>query len=96
MLLVLCALCVPRPGFGQEAERIAYDYAAIYERLNPAIVKVHADAGHGSGVLVDEHGFIATNHHVVTNARYVAVEVPMAARWWPTSSCSIQGTTWPY
>jgi hypothetical protein len=46
----------------------------MYEALNPSIVKVHADSGHGSGVLVDSRGFFATNHHVVKNARYVAVE----------------------
>jgi hypothetical protein len=46
----------------------------MYDALNPSIVKVHADSSHGSGVLVDPRGFIATNHHVVTNARYVAVE----------------------
>lgn len=56
------------------AERVVYDYTSMYDALNPSIVKVHADSGHGSGVLVDARGFFATNHHVVTNARYVAVE----------------------
>ena len=73
--LALVCVCVVRPAAAQAgAERIAYDYAATYASLNPSIVKVHADAGHGSGVLVDARGFVATNHHVVTNARYVAVE----------------------
>jgi len=68
------ALC-GTPSLAQvAAERVVYDYTAMYDTLNPSIVKVHADSGHGSGVLVDARGFFATNHHVVTNARYVAVE----------------------
>jgi len=55
-------------------ERVTYDYSAMYEKLNPSIVKIHADSGTGSGFLVDARGMIATNHHVVRNARYLAVE----------------------
>src|SRR5438105_4798748 len=55
-------------------ERIAYDYSAMYESLNPSIVKVHTDFGTGSGFLVTTSGMIATNHHVIRNTRYAAVE----------------------
>ena len=72
---LVAALTMATPVAAQvPAERIVYDYSAVYEALNPSIAKVHADSGHGSGVLVDARGFFATNHHVVSNARYVAIE----------------------
>lgn len=73
--LFLLVLNSASPAAGQvAAERVVYDYTALYEALNPSIVKVYADSRSGSGVLVDGSGMIATNHHVVKNARYVAIE----------------------
>ncbi|MCS6806855.1 MAG: trypsin-like peptidase domain-containing protein [Blastocatellia bacterium] len=57
-----------------QAQRVAYDYSEMYETLNPSIVKIHADGTTGSGFLVAENGIIATNHHVVQNSRYIAVQ----------------------
>jgi len=60
----------------QSGQRIAYDLTGMYEAVNPSIVKVHTDSGHGSGFLIREDGLIVTNHHVAKNSRYLAVEFP--------------------
>jgi hypothetical protein len=78
---LLALLATSQPAAGQDsgslvppAERVVFDSSKIYEALNPAIVKVHADGGEGSGFLVTASGFIATNHHVVANSRYIAAQ----------------------
>lgn len=72
-LVVALVLCQP-PDASAQGERIAYDLTKMYEAVNPSIVKVHTDSGHGSGFLVRDDGLFVTNHHVVRNSRYLAVE----------------------
>lgn len=76
ILLLLAIAAIPATATAQSAPAttVAYDYSAMYAAVNPSIVKVHADAGHGSGFLVSTKGLIATNHHVVANCRYLAIE----------------------
>ena len=60
---------------GPHAERSIQDYRKMYTGYSPSIVRIDADAGHGSGFLINSNGLIATNHHVVANVRFLAVKL---------------------
>ncbi|RPJ57200.1 MAG: hypothetical protein EHM23_21340 [Acidobacteria bacterium] len=75
LAFVLLAILACSPiRASQLVKTVAYDYSALYESLNPSIAKIHADSGTGSGFLVDAAGLFATNHHVVKNTRFLAVQ----------------------
>jgi hypothetical protein len=71
--LIIISVCIS-VVIAQEAQMVVYDYSTMYESLNPSIVKIHTDSGSGSGFLISQNGLIATNHHVVENSRYLAVQ----------------------
>ncbi|MGH9411616.1 MAG: S1C family serine protease, partial [Vicinamibacterales bacterium] len=53
----------------------AYSRAVIQavELVGPAVARITADAGQGSGFLFTPDGFVLTNSHVITRARRVGV-----------------------
>ncbi len=54
---------------------IVYDHTNLYEEVSPKVFKVFVDKGYGSGFLIDGRGLVATNHHVIANTRFLAVQV---------------------
>lgn len=44
-------------------------------RMGPRVLGI-PDAGHGSGIIVTDDGIVITAHHVVANARLLAVRLP--------------------
>jgi len=49
--------------------------AALYEEYKDGVFKVISDSGHGSGFLIDASGLVMTNHHVIVDAKYLAVKI---------------------
>jgi putative serine protease PepD len=71
LLLAVCIL----PA-AANAQAVAYDFSALYERASPAVVQITTDEATGSGFLVTPFGHIATNYHVIRGSRYLAVQFP--------------------
>jgi len=59
----------PAPPAGQGGE-----LTALFQRLKNAVVTVRAEGSDGSGFLVDPAGLFVTNHHVIADSNYLAVQ----------------------
>jgi len=54
----------------------AIDWAEIVAHARPAVVVVETDQALASGFILKPNGIIVTNHHVVANAKAMAVKLP--------------------
>lgn len=50
--------------------------ASAVEEVLPCVVRVITEYGMGSGVIIDEEGYILTNNHVVAGAENITVSLP--------------------
>ena len=74
IIIVGAFVVLSTSSMSAQTSAVAYDYSSMYEEINPSIAKIFADSRTGSGFLIDSEGLVATNHHVVANARYLAVQ----------------------
>ena len=59
----------PAPATSERGE-----LTGLFQRLKNAVVTVRAESGDGSGFLADSAGLFVTNHHVIADSNYLAVQ----------------------
>ena len=71
--------CVVRVGavvlaaVAAQSSALAVDLVELVKKVEHAVVRVDTDAQFGSGVIVDDRGYVLTNYHVVEGASTVTV-----------------------
>jgi S1-C subfamily serine protease len=74
--IVALTLCVPALAVPQDevAGSITADLQALADRIRPAVVRIAADGGYGSGFVVEDGTVVVTAWHVVQGAESIWIE----------------------
>jgi S1-C subfamily serine protease len=50
------------------------ELTALFRQLQPSVVTVWSEFGHGTGFIIDSKGLLLTNQHVIGPSEYIAVQ----------------------
>ena len=75
-LALAALLTIPVIVRAQDGKAAAPTIAEIYARTRASVVTIEMPTGHGSGIVIDENGIIATSLHVVRNDPAVTIRLP--------------------
>ncbi len=64
----------------------------VVKTVEPSVVRIDTDSGHGSGVIVGEDGLVITNYHVIEGARDVSVQLREGKKFAATGYLVIEPT----
>ena len=71
---------VQEQGAGSRRAGPAGSTEAAAQRILPSVVQVRTSRGSGSGVVMDDEGYVLTNHHVVAGSSTVSLVLSTGAR----------------
>jgi S1-C subfamily serine protease len=57
------------------AQRTVTPEAQIFRQYRDGVVTVFGDGGHGSGFIISREGLVLTNQHVITESKYIRVQL---------------------
>lgn len=68
------------------------DFSGIIQDVIPSVVSVGTDTSQGSGFIIDEEGYIVTNAHVLSGARYAKILTYESNNWKPAELIGYDST----
>lgn len=76
LLIIILLICVLSTNTTKVfSERRISEEAIIFQQVKDGVFTIFGDEAHGSGFLFDKRGLIMTNHHVISNSKYIRVQI---------------------
>ncbi|MGO9114522.1 MAG: trypsin-like peptidase domain-containing protein [Thermoguttaceae bacterium] len=72
----LCLLLAWPGAVAAEEGKAGSELSSLLARVDPCVVTIKMQHSQGSGFVVDAHGTIATNYHVIEGAKEATVVFP--------------------